>query len=504
MPKTLAGRITLLFLVLLMVLSVSQYITLVTLWNRADREMRQRIEWGLAGRIVTQVEPYAKSDDQKLLLQNALGRVGFTNPRINIYVLDGEGWVIPMYAPSDRIFESATSRTPSTQVPVALLEEFLQSNPDRSLPLLGPSITFSDKETIFSAAHFPIAGRPGYLYVTLEGHQWTLARRGTEAVYVLFGGAITSFFIFLIIGSLGLCILFFATQRFRRLTKAVSRIADGDLSARAASGPDDEIGRLSAGINTMADRLVETIKSLEQQDEFRRNFIANITHDLRTPITAIQGYLQRFEKKQDSIEPEKRREYFSVLKRNTERLDSYVEELFEASKVDASERQLELSEFSIDSLLTDDVVLSMVPQAEQKSIVLTTDCAAPGVLVRADRNMIQRVIMNLLQNAVRYTEEGGSVCVSTRRSADSVEVRVEDTGIGIAENDIPQLFAPFFRAEKSRSLENGGTGLGLFIVKQILDAHETEILVESSLAQGTSFRFNLPIVVEMAQTEGSR
>ena len=491
LPKTLASRLSILFFSIFLILAATQYLTLYQLWRRAELESKQRSEWGLAGRIATQLFPYLSGELGPEELEAAVGRIAFLNPRINIYFLDNDGYVLPIARARELDLVISGYGKEKVRVPTEILNQFLTYKEKRSLPLLGPSLAFVDEKTVFSAARIEINGKPGFLYVTLEGQEWILAHRSTEALYVVFGGAIFSATLLLLTTALGIWLLLMLTRRFKKITKVVEQIAGGDLSARNPSGLQDEIGELSQNINTMAARLSDTIQTLEDREIFRRNFMTSITHDLRNPISAIFAYLQRLEKKGLNVSESQLVEYLVVLRRNCERLDNYVEELFQASTLQSHEELLDETEFNLEEMLDDDIIPSIMPIVEASRISLFKEKLVEDVIIKADRTLLQRVFLNLLQNAIAYTQTGGKIVIGMANCNEQLEISVRDTGMGIPSESCVRLFEPFYRAGGVDS-DGDGSGLGLFIVKQILDAHEIDIKVTSQEGVGTSFILHIP------------
>ena len=228
------------------------------------------------------------------------------------------------------------------------------------------------------------------------------------------------------------------------------------------------------------------------KEEEVRQSIQNISHDLRTPITAAYGYLETLIMKNESLSVEERLKYLEKTKSNIERIKSMVSKMFDHSKQESAIQSLRLESFSIKEISWE-IVESFRRTAESKGLelVLSTDEHIP--LVSGNIELIERVLTNLLDNAVYYTPSGGKIELSLAIGGDGVEVSVSDSGIGIPQEDLPHIFDRFYRVDKARARETGGMGLGLTIVKEILDAHGSPIDVTSSVGAGTSFRFILPV-----------
>ena len=275
------------------------------------------------------------------------------------------------------------------------------------------------------------------------------------------------------------------------LGTAAIRLGRGDLSQRAPSAGPTEIKQLANSFNAMA-------ADLEEAERRRRNLVADVAHELRTPVSNIQGYLEAI--KDGLLEPGA--DTVDTIYGQVLHLSRLVEDLRLLAQVEAGALQLHRTPGPLPELLQH-CLDAVRPRAESKgvSVSLETDPATP--LVEMDGTRIAQVVGNLLENAIIHTPEGGSISISARpQNGDQVQVTVTDTGTGIAADDLPRLFDRFYRADPSRSRSTGGVGLGLTIAKQLVEAHGGSIEVESGPEAGTRFAFRLP--VESTGTGGNK
>jgi signal transduction histidine kinase len=231
--------------------------------------------------------------------------------------------------------------------------------------------------------------------------------------------------------------------------------------------------------------------ALRRSDDLRREMVANISHDLRSPLASIQGYIETILMKADALSDEAKERYLTVILDNTVMLNRLVSSLFELSKLDALEVQPRPEPFSV-AELAQDVVMKFKPQADQLQVALTASLSQHIPMVVADIGMIERVLSNLIDNALRYTPTGGAVYVGLSAEAERVRVSVSDTGYGIPEDEIPHICERLYRVEKSRARSSGGAGLGLAIAHKILDLHDAALDIESTVNVGTTISFLLP------------
>jgi signal transduction histidine kinase len=222
--------------------------------------------------------------------------------------------------------------------------------------------------------------------------------------------------------------------------------------------------------------------------------VANVSHDLRTPIASLQGYLETLLIKEDVLSVEERRQYLGIALRHSERLGKLVAELFELAKLDSGHTELHREAFAPGELVQDVVLKYQLP-AQREGVSIEARIPPDLPFVNADIGLIERVLENLLDNAIRHTPYGGRVAVSLAADAGRVAVQVTDTGCGIPAEELPYVFDRFYQVKKSEREASGGVGLGLAIAKRILDLHASTIAVASSPQSGTRFDFALPVYV---------
>jgi two-component system phosphate regulon sensor histidine kinase PhoR len=238
--------------------------------------------------------------------------------------------------------------------------------------------------------------------------------------------------------------------------------------------------------------VLHDVTALRHLERVRTEFVANVSHELRTPLTAIQGYLETL-LSGALDERENARRFLEIVLRHSERLGRLLDDLTDLSNIETGKVALRREPVRVDEVVAS-VVGIIDPRAERSRVSVTSRVPPDLPEVSADRDRLSQVLINLVDNAVKYTPEGGSVTVTARRlPEDAVEVAVTDTGIGIPPADLPRVTERFYRVDKARSRELGGTGLGLAIVKHLVMAHGGELDIESEPDRGTTVRFTLPI-----------
>ena len=274
------------------------------------------------------------------------------------------------------------------------------------------------------------------------------------------------------------------TRPLRDMAHAAGRMAQGEYSQRVRTGSRDEVGQLAAAFNAMS-------AELEQVERLRRDLVANVSHELKTPISALRAHLENL---LDGVErPD--RETIEVMLRQSERLGRLVEQLLDLSRLESGDIPLDLGAVHLGPLV-ERVRAEVTVAAGERDVALEVDIPPDLAPVLGDRERIHQVLFNLLDNAVRFASAGGSVRVTARGAGERCEVRVSDTGPGIPPEHLPFVFERFYRADPARAREDGGTGIGLAIARSIVEAHGGSIRAESEVGSGTTFTFDLPVAPE--------
>lgn len=278
--------------------------------------------------------------------------------------------------------------------------------------------------------------------------------------------------------------------RIRELHSAAQRVAAGDLSTRVEVKGRDELAELAGTFNHMTTQLESTTRQRQELDKLRRDLIAGASHDLRTPITSMRVVIEALA---DGLieEASSRQRYLASLQADIASLSKMIDELFELAQIDAGGLQLDRLPAALRDLISD-VMMRLRPLAEAQHVQLDGDVTPDVDPVTLDPAKMERVLVNLISNALRHTPAGGCVDVKADRVGNQARIQVSDTGSGIASADLPYVFDRFYRGDQSRSRATGGAGLGLAIAKGIVEAHGGSIGVQSQPGRGTTFEIRLP------------
>ena len=458
-------------------------------------ELSQRLNASLAMYVVNAGALIKDGDVDREALDEVSNRAMVINPTAEIYLLAPDGEILGHALPPDEVITNRVELSPVLDL----------VDGSASLPIKGVDPRNPGSRKIFSA--FPVTDPAdpenisGYLYVVLGGSQY-------EAVAAQVSDSdkqrmIAAGILLLVLAAFGAGALLFSylTSRLRRLTGEVSAFTAGRFDTggpvTAVAEPRDEIDQLRNACHYMATTIQQQIATLQEDDRLRRELVTNISHDLRTPLASMQGYIETLIIKDDSLDVATRAKYLEIARKHAMHLGRLIQDLFELAMLDADRVTPELEHFSLPELIQD-VVQEFELQAKAADVSLEVNPPDAVVSAYADISLIQRVLENLVGNALKYTPAGGTVSVSVRRSAAAVSVSVADTGQGIPEDALPRIFDRFYKADQKDKQRDGSMGLGLAIAKRILELHSSEISVVSKESQGTQFHFELPLQARAA------
>lgn len=476
------AKLSVLFLMLIIVLGGTiAFLSVRSSMQLAD-EAEQKLNRDLATNLAGEFQPFLIESIDQEAIREKISYMMIVNPRIEIYLLGSSGMIKASFLGDDKQLEQTT-------VDTAPLEAYMAG---AALPIWGEDPAQWGRKKPFSVAEIVIMGEEGcYLYIILGSEQYDSAASMMRDSYIVQATLKGLALAILVTAVVGVILFGFLTRRLRGMKDVVGAFAKGKFDRRIEAVSDDEIGELAVSFNQMADTIEASVEELRSTDRLRRELIANVSHDLRSPLAVMQGYLETIIMKGDTLDLDERQRYMDVVFKNTRYLNTLVSELFELSKLDAHQIEPAFEGFSIAELVQD-LVMQYEAKAAAYDVRLDADLPDQLSLVYADIGLVERAISNLIDNAIRYTPPGGSVRVTPMNKGDAVCVRVADTGYGIPEEDLPHIFERFYRVEKSRSRDKGGTGLGLAIARKIMELHGTTLEVKSALNQGTTFSFQLP------------
>jgi signal transduction histidine kinase len=479
--NSLFWRISGVFLLLTILIGLAHVFITAYTAQKYYAETTQRLNADVAQHLLLEVKPFVDGKVNEEALHHIMHSMMAVNPMIEVYLLNNEGEILSYVVLDKKVKLKLVSLAP--------VKEFLKNKGQTFV--LGDDPRNPKKNSVFSAVAVEEKGKAlGYVYIVLVSEQYENISETVWNSYLLRLG--TRFFTFSLIAAfvLGLFILWLLTQNLRKIITVVHQFEKGDLQARIPIKSNGELDNLAYTFNKMADTILQNIKELKKVDELRRELIANTSHDLRTPLSVIHGYVETLMMKQGKLSPEEEEKYLNIILKSSEQLNKLVGDLFELSKLEAKQVQLHKQPFLMAELLQD-VSSKYTLLAKEKQLNIIAQFESKETLVYADIKMMERVLQNLLINAIKHSTQGGKIILSVAEKNDQIEVSISNTGEGIAEEDIPKIFDRYYKVEKHYG-ENKGTGLGLAIVKNILELHQSLIRVKSKLNEYTTFYFQLP------------
>jgi len=485
--RTLYSRLSATLLLLFSFIGVL-FILLTLFTTRGHlREMNQKLNRALAGHIAAEIPLLRDGRVNEAALHEVFHMLMAVNPGIEVYLLDPQGTILSYSAPPGRVKR--------TQVSLAPIRRFLEGI--EPFPILGDDPRDPERRKVFSVAPIPEKGVPeGYLYVILGGEEYDSVSRMLQASYIakLTVWAVGGGVLFLLLA--GLFLFYRLTYRHRRLAAAVESFQRSGFSNypevpdRFDAGKGDEIARLGATFAQMAERIVGQIKELRDADTMRRELVTHVSHDLRTPLTSLQGYLETLSLKEGNLSPAERKEYLDVALRHCRRLSSLVAELFELALLDSPDVTIRVERFALADLVQDVLQKARLP-AQEKQIRLSVEIGDDLPFALGDIARIDRVLENLIGNALRHTPRRGEIRIAAARRGELLSVQVTDTGSGIPPERLARLFDPIPGRFGDPGKDGEGTGLGLVIARKILMLHGSDLAVRSAVGSGTTFSFTL-------------
>jgi signal transduction histidine kinase len=486
MFSTLYARLSLALIGLFLATGMLYVLISGAMTERYLQEITQHFNRDLAQRIVSDRGLVIEGEMNDKALKTTFSAYMDINPSIEIYLLDKSGKILAYSADPGKVKRE--------RVDLAPIEAFLRGE---GFPLLGDDPRSHDRRKAFSVTPVPAGNMPaGYLYVVLRGEEYDIAEQAVQESYA-FKMSASSVAISLGFGLLtGLLIFHWLTRRLQRLSIVMSTFQQSDFSHHEPyvdkpSAGADEVDSLGATFDEMATRIIEQWGQLKEQDRLRRELVAQVSHDLRTPLAVLHAYLETLDMKQSELPLERQQEYLTIALHQSERLKQMVEDLFDLAQLEARETQPRCEPMAIAELVQD-VVQKFQLRANHSRISLEWEPPVEQRFVIADFALTERVLNNLISNAFDHLPEGGRIQLGIEAlSEDRVEISVRDNGSGIPSEDLELIFEPFYRSQTGRR-GSGHAGLGLAIARRMVELQGGEILAENHPEGGARFCFTLP------------
>lgn len=422
-------------------------------------------------------------------LENLFHTLMLLGPAFEFYFVDENGKILT--------YSAEPGKVKRTHINLAPLKKLI-NNP-AAAPIYGDDPRNKAQQKIFSVA--PVFNNDklqGYLYVIIGGEAYdtslnTIKNNDKLWLAALWLGAALAFLLIAM-----LILLRFFTNPIQRLARDVSNIEAANYSltdtklSNYSTQKSNEVHSLGRNIQAMVTRIDEQFKALEQSDKQRKELLTHLSHDLRTPLASLQGFLEVLNQSGSKLSAQEQQEYLHVSLNNCAQLKQLIEQIFELAHLENGEISIHKETFNLGELIYD-CIAKFSLTAEKKGLNLTVEPAICDFPVVADIAKLERVLSNLIDNAIRHTPKGGSIAVNVKRIDEKqLFVQVSDTGVGIKHDELNAIFNPHYQASNSNNEGRQQGGLGLAICKGLLKLMDSEINVQSELGKGTMFSFNLP------------
>jgi len=481
--KSFYWRMVLAISATLMLLAIAYILVSVRASKNYFMETTQKLNAKVAEYLVEEVNPFEDGKVNEASLSIIMHSMMAVNPGIEVFLLSPDGDILSFVVLKSKILLKSVELEP--------INKFIDSKGETLV--LGDDPRSPGTKTIFSATKVIENGQiKGYVYITL----------GSEKFQKISGALLGKYWLnltgwpFLITLLVSLIIAMIVsgllTKNIREIVNTVQRFKDGDLEARVPPiNTQSEIKGLADTFNQMADNMVSNIEKLKNVDLLRRELIANVSHDLRNPIAIVNGYIETLIIRGDQVTPEEQKKYLAIINESVDKLAKLVSDLFDLSKLETGQMPIKIEPFKIQELLNDASIKYKV-LAESKKISLIAEISPTIPVVQADLYLMDRVIQNLIDNAVKYSPENGSILLTGYfcQERKKVCVSVKNSGNGIPQDSLDSIFDRYYKVDKEKNRIEGA-GLGLAIVRKILEAHHTTIVVHSDSKSFTEFVFEL-------------
>lgn len=454
-------------------------------WQIVDKtvqqEAEQRLHLSLAANLIHDNPLLQQGVYDYQALENLFHTSMILGPAFEFYLLDRAGKVLT-HGASKPLARQSIDLTP--------IKNLTQNR--AALPIFGDDPRHADRQKIFSAAPiFKGHELHSYLYVIIggEAHDSVLSKTKYSSRFemsiVVFVAAISLLLI------ITLALFRSVTNPLRRLMRDV-KLMQNNTGAKPLAvfstwqkNSHNEVSQLGCVFNDMAQTINNQLEQLQQTDKQRRELLAHISHDLRTPLASLQGYLETIALSQGMTE-QQLKQHISTALNNTKQLKHLIDQIFELAYLDSGQVSLILENFSVNELVYD-IAAKFAIRAEQKGLSIDINCHEDNIYVHSDIAKLERIVSNLMENAIRHTNDGGRITLSLQHSPNQCVLTITDTGTGIASNELSYIFDERYRGNNAIDDQQAHAGLGLTICKRLSLLLNTEIEVHSVLGEGTSF-----------------
>lgn len=415
----------------------------------------------------------SRAADMMDVLSGYIGQLGIDSRSRNYYILNGNTGAV----------------LDGSDIP----EEGLPVTPNILTAINGENGYGYDSSADYMDVALPVfSGTPGneasdYI-VYIKDNKQTVQNLNSELFRIILEALVVGLVISLL---LSMILAKTMVTPIQSLTRAAERVASGDFSRKPKNDAKDEIGVLTRTFNDMAEQLETTLDNLRRSERMRREFVANVSHELRTPITSVRSYAETLEDS-EGLSRDTEKEFLRVIVNESDRMKNIVQDLLTLSRFDAGSFEFKFERFSFESSVRE-VYSAMLLEAQNHHHEFSIEFKTEMPTIIGDPSRVEQVLINMISNAIKYTQDSGRIRITAGADEETVWVSVRDNGVGIPKEDVDRVFERFYRVDKARSRESGGTGLGLSIAQEIVRRHSGKIELQSRQGIGTVITMTLPI-----------
>jgi len=487
LSNKLVTKLSISFLLLIVIMGLTYILTSLYFSNRFIAETSQKLNVNLAEHLIEEKfkdsNPFLEDGQvNKPLFGDIMHDMMAVNRGIEVYLLDLDGNVLYSV-----VLDHSNPNEPAKKVNTKPIKEFIGSNGATFIE--GDDPRNLEKQKIFSAAQFRKDGHEGFIYIILAGEVYESVTQSLASSYFAKLGMGASILTMIFVLVMGWISVWFLTKNLRSIIYHVKRFREGDTESRIENPENSDLSTLAITYNEMADTISKNIEDIKSVDVLRRELVANISHDLRTPLAIMQGYIETLQIKKEELTAEEKDTYLGIINKNIKQLTKLVNQLFEYSKFEAQQVKPEKEPFAITDLIYD-LEAKYTVLAKEKNIKLKSVVNSEIPLVFADIALVERAIQNLIDNALKFTPNNGTIELELEHNNKDVFVKVKDSGKGITKEEAKIIFERFRQFDSNA--KKSGVGLGLAIVKKIMELHNTKINIRKNEDQGSIFEFYLP------------
>lgn len=480
--KSLLAQLIMPLIFLFIVMSAGLFLIYCTINDRETARVEQTLHQNLAQQIIHYSPELKQGLISKEALTSAFHSLMLLGPSYEIYITDNQGNLM--------VYAADPSKIKRNRINIAPLEQFIQQ---QEFPLYADNPRSQDRQKLFSAAKiFRDDVSIGYVFVILGGDKYdnivdSLSFDGD--FYKILSALLLTFTAALII-----LVLIFARiiRPIRKLDQDMTTFVDSDFSEPSTTNPSQyaasEIVNLHNNFTSLEQKIHSQLEQIKSTEQLRREMLSHISHDLKTPLASLKGYLETWLIQYRDVPGA---DYVQIAKKNSEQLQRLVEQLIELAQLDSNTVTLYKEPVAV-AELAQDVLNKFQLQANNSNISLSVYPQDPSLQAMADIAKLERVLTNLVDNAIRHCRPGDNICIQLQPKKNHLLISIVDSGVGIPKVEVDKVFNAHYRASNTQNSKQGNSGLGLAIVERLLALHDATISVSSEISKGTTFSFSLP------------